>query len=596
MVMRNQLCFVPLLLVSLLAACSRDAAPTAGEKAERADDKEAATATPKREKGGEGAKEQAAAKDQPPSEEAEEGRAGTRRQRGAPQVARPEAAKPQAPATPSPVDPSPAPSGKAVAEKDIPPNMYFEHYGVNPTIDTDEEPRSTFAIDVDTASFTMARSFLERGTMPTEAAIRVEEIVNAFDYGYEAPTDGRAFNIHAEAAPSPNRRGYHVLHIGIKGKVVQASERKPANLVFVIDVSGSMAQEGRLELVKKSLRLLVGQLEEADKVGIVTYGSTASEVLTPTSAHNKHKILAAIDGLSTGGSTNAEAGLRLGYAMASRGLLEGGVNRVILCSDGVANVGITGPQGILELVATEVRRGITVSSIGVGMGNYNDVLMEQLADKGNGNYYYVDKLAEAERVFVGQLTGTLQVIAKDAKIQVEFDKAAVSRYRLIGYENRQLKAEEFDDESVDAGEIGAGHAVTAIYEVKLVPGASASLGTVRVRYKEPDGGQSQLVEQPIVRSIVRSDNSALSSPTQLSLVAAELGEKLRGSYWARNLAYGDLLARLDAIKSNLRERADVVELRQLIVRAKDLDKRGDKFEAVHGPIAKMDFDHVPVLR
>jgi Ca-activated chloride channel family protein len=486
--------------------------------------------------------------------------------------------------------------GKILSEGDIPPNMYFEHYGVNPTIDTDEEPRSTFAIDVDTASYTMTRSFLERGTLPTEAAVRVEEVVNSFDYGYEAPTDGRAFSIHAEAAPSPNRRGYHVLHVGIKGKAVQESERKAANLVFVVDVSGSMDQDNRLGLVKKSLRLLVEQLDEADKVGIVTYGSSASEVLAPTSAHNKEKILAVIDSLHTSGATNAEAGLRLGYQVASRTFRQGGINRVILCSDGVANVGITGPQGILELVSKEVRRGITVSTIGVGMGNYNDVLMEQLADKGNGNYYYVDKLASAQRVFVSQLSGTLQVIAKDAKIQVEFDKAAVSRYRLIGYENRQLQAEDFDDDSVDAGEIGAGHAVTAIYEVKLVPGSSASLGTVRVRYKEPERNDSQLVEQPIVRSIVRSDNASLSSPSQLSLVAAEFGEKLRGSYWARNISYGDLLERLDGIKSGLRERADVTELRQLIVRAKDLDKRGDKFEGSYGPVAHMDFDRVPVLR
>ncbi len=485
--------------------------------------------------------------------------------------------------------------GGQLADADVPRNMYFQHYGVNPTIDTDEEARSTFAVDVDTASFTMARSYLERGNLPNEAAVRVEEIVNAFDYGYSPPTDGQVFNVHAEAAPSPNRAGYHVLHVGIKGKAVPKTERKNANLVFVIDVSGSMDQDNRLGLVKKSLGLLVSQLDEADKVGIVTYGSTAKEVLQPTSAFNKAKILTVIDGLRTEGATNAEAGLRLGYQMAAANLREGGINRVVLCSDGVANVGLTGPTGILSTVEKQVQKGITLTAIGVGMGNYNDVLMEQLADKGNGNYYYVDKLEEARRVFVDKLSGTLETIAKDVKIQVDFDKMAVARYRLIGYENRGLAAHQFDNDSVDAGEVGAGHAVTAIYEVKLKPG-TASLGTIRIRYKQPTGSVSQLIEQPVTRSIVRASTDALSSPSQLSLVAAQFGEKLRGSYWARNLTYEDLLGRFNRIQAPLRQRADVVELRNLIQKAEKLDTRGDKFLASAGPIAQMGFDRVPVLR
>jgi Ca-activated chloride channel family protein len=578
---------LPLVLLPLVipVACAKsEDAPSSSERADRAQKPQTAAAA--------SGAAQAPADSEPNADEDDEGSEKKKSKRHTEERASEDPARPsKTPAAPA------AKQDDKLGEKEIPPNMFFEHYGVNPTIDTEEEPRSTFAIDVDTASFTMTRSFLERSTMPAEAAVRVEEVVNAFDYGYEAPTDGRAFNIHAEAGPSPNRQGYHVLHIGIQGKEVAQGERKPASLVFVVDVSGSMAQEGRLQLVKQSLRLLVDQLEEADQVGIVTYGSSATEVLAPTSAYNKSKIVSVIDGLHTEGSTNAEAGLRLGYQIASKSFKEGGINRVILCSDGVANVGITGPSGILELVESEVKQGITISTVGVGMGNYNDVLMEQLADKGNGNYYYVDKLAEAQRVFVTQLGGTLQVIAKDAKIQVEFDKNAVSRYRLIGYENRRLQSEDFDDDSVDAGEIGAGHAVTAIYEVKLRPGAStAAIGTVRVRYKEPNDSSSKLVEQAIVRSVIRADTSSLSSPTQLSLVAAEFGEKLRGSYWARNLSYDDILGRLDGLKSGLRERADVVELRQLIVRAKDLDKRGDKFEAKHGPIAKMDFDSVPVLR
>jgi Ca-activated chloride channel homolog len=482
-----------------------------------------------------------------------------------------------------------------LANKDLPSeNMYFEHYGTNPTIDTEEQPKSTFAVDVDSASFTMARSFLERGTMPAEAAIRVEEIVNAFDYGYRAPND-RAFSVNAEAAPSPNRSGYHFLHIGVKGKEVARTERKPANLIFVIDVSGSMSPQNRIGLVKRSLRLLVEQLDEADRVGIVTYGSNAREVLQPTSAHRKADIIRAIEGLKIEGATNAEAGLRVGYKMAARHKRQGGINRVILCSDGVANVGVTGPNGILQTVRNEVGRGITLTSVGFGMGSYNDVLMEQLADKGDGNYYYVDQLSEARRVFVDNLTGTLQVIAKDVKIQVDFDPKVVARYRLIGYENRALKAHQFDDDRVDAGELGAGHSVTALYEVKLVQGASGALGKVRVRFKQPNGSRSQLVETGLARSIVRSEAGEMSSPAQLSLAAAQFAEKLRGSYWARNVSYEEVSSRLDRLAPGLAAQPNVRELKRLVDKASSLDSRVDKF-ATHGPIARMDFDRVPVLR
>ena len=487
-----------------------------------------------------------------------------------------------------------------LTETDAPKNMYFEHYGTNPTIDTEEEPRSTFAVDVDTASFTMARSFLDRGVMPSEAAIRVEEIVNAFDYGYEPPPSHgeghKTFTVHAEAAPSPNRRGYHFLHIGVKGKEIARAERKAANLVFVIDVSGSMAATNRLGLVKQSLKLLVSQLGEADRVGIVTYGTSARQRLQPTSAHNKTRILQVIEELKTEGATNAEAGLREGYAMAARHLRQdGGVNRVVLLSDGVANVGVTGPNGILETVKRQVQKGITMTSVGFGMGNYNDVLMEQLADKGNGNYHYVDRLSEARRVFVDNLTGTLQVIAKDVKVQVDFDPRVVARYRLVGYENRGLSARQFDDDRVDAGELGAGHSVTALYEVRLVPGATAPLGKVRVRFKEPHGSQSQLVETSLARSIMKGEAAALTSPSQLSMAAAQFAEKLRGSYWARTVSYDEIARRLDGLAPALKSQAQVQELIRLVDKAEELDRRVDKFQS-QGPIARMDFDRVPVLR
>jgi Ca-activated chloride channel family protein len=482
-----------------------------------------------------------------------------------------------------------------IREPSVTPEQYFKHYGVNPTIETAEQSKSTFSIDVDNASYTMARNYLDRGQMPPEAAVRVEEVVNAFDYGYQSPTED-TFAIFADAAPSPNRQGYQVLHIGIKGKQVESNARQPAHLTFVVDVSGSMEPQNRLPLVKRSLRMLVEELNESDTVAIVVFGDKAREALAPTSGANKQAILGIIDSLKTEGSTNAEAGLRLGYGVAERTLSKRGIHRVILCSDGVANIGMTGPQGILDTVRRQVDRGITITTIGVGMGDYNDVLMEQLAQGGNGNYYYVDKLDEARRVFVEKLTGTLQTIAKDVKVQIDFDPKTVARYRLLGYENRGLAARDFDNDRVDAGEVGAGHTVTAIYEVKLHNGADGSeLAKIRIRHKPPQGDQSRLIEKAVPRSIVRASIDELSSPSQLGIAAAGFAEKLRGSYWARNLSYDDILARFKHIRGSLSDRSDVTELKRLIEAAKKLDHRADKFTQ-HGPIAQMDFDRVPVLR
>ncbi|MCB9719202.1 MAG: von Willebrand factor type A domain-containing protein, partial [Myxococcales bacterium] len=280
---------------------------------------------------------------------------------------------------------------------------YFTHYGVNPTIETRENPFSTFGVDVDTAAYVMARSYLDRGELPPEDAIRVEEVVNYFDYHYAPPEEGD-FSLHAEVVPSPQREGYHLLHLGVKGKEISAAQRPDANLVFVIDVSGSMGSQGRLQLVKDSLRLLVDQLRATDRVGVVVYGSSARVVLPPTPGSERSTILAAIDGLGTEGSTNVEAGLRLGYEQAQKQARGAGINRVVLCSDGVANTGATTADALLRQVEQHAAEGITITTIGVGMGSYNDTLMEQLADKGNGNYSYVDDLGEARRVFVDHLT------------------------------------------------------------------------------------------------------------------------------------------------------------------------------------------------
>ncbi|WP_164019153.1 YfbK domain-containing protein [Pyxidicoccus trucidator] len=503
----------------------------------------------------------------------------------------------------SPQVPSAAPastvsSGVRASERTVPPqgrsffDMYFKGYGVNPTVTTEEERFSTFSVDTDTASYTLMRSYLEHGSLPDEQAVRVEEFVNSFDYGYAAEPDA-PFSVHVEGFPSPARKGYQVVHIGVKAREVSAQQRKASHLVFVIDVSGSMSGENRLGLVQRALRLLVAALDERDAVSIVVYGSQARQVLGRTSATQKQRLLAAIDGLTIEGATNAQAGLELGYALAAEHLLKGGINRVILCSDGVANNGITDADGIWARVKGFAARGITLSTVGFGMGNYNDVLMERLAQVGEGNYAYVDRLEEARRIFVQNLTGTLQVVAKDVKLQVEFDPEAVVRYRLLGYENRMLTKEQFADDKVDAGEVGAGHSVTALYEVKLREPA-ASFGTLRIRYKAPEGGDSKLMEKRLPSSVLRTAYGRAAPPTRLSYVAAAFAEKLRGSYWVRPLSYDGLVALWEEVGQSLKGRQDVAELGALIRKARTLDQREDRFERF-APISTMDFDRVPAI-
>ncbi|NMO13975.1 DUF3520 domain-containing protein [Pyxidicoccus fallax] len=499
----------------------------------------------------------------------------------------------------TPPIPEPLPTSRVRAsERTTPPkgrsffDMYFQGYGVNPTVMTEEERFSTFSVDTDTAAYTMTRAYLERGALPEEQAVRVEEFVNSFDYGYTAAEDA-PFSVHVEGFPSPARKGYQVVHIGVKAREVRRHERKPSHLVFVIDVSGSMNLENRLGLVKRALRLLVDELDERDRVSLVVYGSEARQVLGPTSAEDKDVLLDAIDGLTTEGSTNAQAGLELGYRLAAKHLRKGGINRVILCSDGVANNGITHAYGIWDRVKDQAKKGITLSTVGFGMGNYNDVLMERLSHVGEGNYAYVDKLEEAHRIFVRNLTGTLQVVAKDVKLQVEFDPETVLRYRLIGYENRMLTKEQFADDRVDAGEVGAGHTVTALYEVKLrEPGDT--LGTLRIRYKAPEGGDSRLLEKPLPSRLLRPAYGRAAPPTRLSYVAAAFAEKLRGSYWVRPLSYAALVSLWEEVGQPLKGRSDVMELGALIRRAQSLDRREDRFERF-APVSSMDFDRVPTV-
>ncbi|WP_244221625.1 YfbK domain-containing protein [Corallococcus exercitus] len=498
---------------------------------------------------------------------------------------------PQASAVPTP---QPAPERTVAPKNQRFFDMYFKGYGVNPTVDTEEERFSTFSVDTDTASYTLTRAYLERGALPDEQAVRVEEFVNTFDYGYANAPDA-PFSVNVEGFPSPARKGYQVVHIGVKARDVSAAQRKPGHLVFVIDVSGSMDMENRLGLVKRSLRLLVDALDERDWVSIVVYGSEARQVLAPTNATQKASILGAIDSLHSEGSTNAQAGMELGYALAASNMVKGGINRIILCSDGVANNGITEADGIWARVKQQAAAGITLSTVGFGMGNYNDVLMERLAQVGEGNYSYVDKLEEARRIFVQNLTGTLQVVAKDVKLQVEFDRKTVSRYRLIGYENRLLTKQQFNDDRVDAGEVGAGHAVTALYEVKLRDPSQTNFGTLRIRYKAPEGGSSRLIEKAMPVTLLRPAYEKAASPTRLSYVAAAFAEKLRGSYWARPLTYDALVSLWEELGTPLKARQDVVELGELIRLAKKLDRREDRFETI-APVRTMDADRVPTIK
>ncbi|MGH9459322.1 MAG: YfbK domain-containing protein [Thermoanaerobaculia bacterium] len=444
-----------------------------------------------------------------------------------------------------------APSTGGTAEPNDQPygDVFFRTYGTNPFVDTEDDAQSTFGLDVDTGSYTVARRYLRDGHLPPPEAIRVEEILNAFRYGDAAPRSDD-FAIYTAGAEWPFPRGerYHGLRFGIRAREVSVAERKPATLIFTVDVSGSMARENRLGLVKQALHLLLDQLDRGDRIGLVVYGTQAEVLLEPTSDHDA--IRSAIDSLTPGGSTNAEDGLLRAYDLANRYYRDGAINRVILCSDGVANVGRTGPESILDRIGTSARRGIELTTVGFGMGNYNDILMEQLANQGNGQYAYVDTIAEARRIFVENLTGTLQTIARDAKVQVEFNPAVVARYRLLGYENRDIADERFRDDSVDAGEIGAGHAVTALYEIKLHRSVSRNdrVATIHLRYRDVEAGDAvrEIEEDVYVRDIAREWEDADPS-LRLATLAATFGELLKQSYWVREVEPGTVTAALDRL-------------------------------------------------
>jgi Ca-activated chloride channel family protein len=368
----------------------------------------------------------------------------------------------------------------------------YDAYVDNPVIATAEQTRSTFAIDVDTASMSNVRRFLEDGQLPPEAAVRTEEMINYFDYGYPDPSDGYPFAVVTEMAPSPFHAGDQIVHVGLQGKRVAEEDRPPVNLVFLIDTSGSMDDPDKLPLVKEGFALLVERLKPDDRVGIVAYAGEAGVVLEPTSGENKDTILAAIAGLGAGGSTAGAGGLQAAYDLARAHFSKKGVNRVILATDGDFNVGITDEGELVKLITDQAKSGIALTVLGFGTGNYQDSRMEKLADHGNGNYAYIDEIAEARKVFVEQGGSTLVTIAQDVKVQVEFDPAQVESFRLIGYENRVMANQGFRNDAKDAGELGAGHNVTALYEITPAKGADAAkaFATVRLRWQPPGGGEA----------------------------------------------------------------------------------------------------------
>lgn len=454
-----------------------------------------------------------------------------------------------------------------------PNNMQFDGTDVNPFVDARQDNQSTFAIDVDTGSYTLMRNYLsDYGQLPPADSVRVEEYVNFFDYNYPRPSKEDAFAIHIDGARTPygEDENYHLVRVGIQGYEVPADERPDALLIFVIDVSGSMDQSNRLGLVKQSLRLLVDELRESDRVGIVVYGSNARVVLDPTYVERRDDIIRAIDNLRPEGATNAEEGIVEGYRMADRYLLDGQVTRLIVLSDGVANVGDTTAESILD----HARRGISLSTYGFGMGNYNDTLMEQLADQGDGTYAYVDTLREAQRVFVTDLTSTLVTIAKDAKVQVEFNPEVVWHYRLIGYENREVADADFRNDTVDAGEIGAGHSVTALYEMRLADDAELSdpAMIVRIRFQDPETGNVREISQSAEPTNFAISLADADNGLQLAAVVAEYAEMLKHSYWARGNSMSNVWVDVETVSMRFASDTEVLQFADLVEAAAAYDR------------------------
>ncbi|KOY86645.1 hypothetical protein AD998_11275 [bacterium 336/3] len=458
--------------------------------------------------------------------------------------------------------------------------------------DSKKEPLSTFSIDVDNASYSQVRSSIEQGEMPTADAVRIEELINYFDYDYEEPKGEHPFTINTELASCPWNPQNKLVHIGLQGKNLDYKNLKPSNLVFLIDVSGSMSDTNKLPLVKKSLSILLNELSDKDKISIVVYAGSEGLVLEATKASEKEKIMTALDNLSSGGSTNGGAGIELAYKIAEENLIKDGNNRIVLCTDGDFNVGVTSTDELVKIVEKKRQKGIYLTICGYGMGNYKDSSMEEISKNANGNYFYIDNLQEAQKVFAKEMRANMFTIAKDVKIQVEFNPQWVQAYRLIGYENRVMANEDFNDDKKDAGELGAGHTVTALYEIVPVGVKSEyvaktddlkyqqaqlsnqsqtnELMTVKFRYKPLKKEESVLITQVIENNSKNWENS--SDNFRFSASVASFGMLLRESPYKGKSNYEQVLsmARGAKGKDDNGYRSNFIQLVELV---KTLEKQ-----------------------
>lgn len=461
---------------------------------------------------------------------------------------------------------------------------------INPVHRVTDQAVSTFSIDVDTGSYTNTRRFLNDGRLPPVDAVRIEEMINYFDYQYPQPNGIHPFSVSTETVDSPWKENAKLIKIGVQAKDLTTKQLPPANLVFLVDVSGSMNAADKLPLVKQTLRLLTEQLRPQDKVTIITYASGEKLVLEPTSGDQKDKILAVINALQARGATAGEQAIQLAYKQAEKAFVKNGINRILLATDGDFNVGITDFSTLKGMVAEKRKSGISLTTLGFGTGNYNEQLMEQLADAGDGNYSYIDNKNEAKKVVQRQLSSTLATVAQDVKIQVEFNPATVKEYRLVGYENRMLKQEDFNNDKVDAGDIGAGHNVTAIYEIvpvgqqgwlndsryqastKIATANKSEYAFLNLRYKLPNQDQSILLNQPI-----KAESKTLSqahSDTRFTIAVAAYAQQLKGGQYNGAMGWDQIiqLAQQSAKPDPYQMREEFIELAKI---AKSLSAKKD---------------------
>ena len=461
----------------------------------------------------------------------------------------------------------------------------YAHSDANPVHRVSDAPVSTFSIDVDTGSYSNIRRMLTReNRLPPADAVRVEEILNYFAYGYPLPQDGKPFAVHTQTVDSPWQADAKLIRIAIQAADLAPEKRPPANLVFLIDTSGSMDDPDKLPLVKKTVCHFAEALRADDRISLITYSGSTAEILPPTAGDQKETIIAALKPLRAHGATAGGEALRMAYDAAAKNYRKDGINRILLATDGDFNVGISDPATLKNYVAEKRKSGISLTTLGYGRGNYNDEMMEQLADAGDGNYSYIDSEAEAKKVLVRQLTSTLATVARDIKIQLEFNPAAVKEYRLVGYENRLLREEDFNNDRVDAGDIGAGHNITALYEIipqgktgwldarhyQNAPAASGKAdeyGWLKLRYKAPESEQSQLIEQPIAaKSIPLAD---AEEATRFAIAAASYAQALKGGKYNGALDWAGILRLAQAAQGSdpYGERAGLL---QLIEKAREL--------------------------